>query len=180
MLDWIVFDLIASSFREHGLPFFRQRQQKRLDDDCCRWCCQRKVCYGPAEPPKLNENQRVEQCPQAPLKRRVCGRRGTFFAEIAKSAIMIAAEAKMAQIIVRNLEEQVKGRLQHRAKRHGRSMEEEAREILRNALKEEEAPRRGLGSEIVALFQGQGIGLKEGEEIPEWRGYPVEPISFDE
>ena len=73
----------------------------------------------------------------------------------------------MAQILVRNLEDQVKGRLQHRAKRHGRSMEEEA-------------PRRRLGSEIVALFQGQGIGLKEGEEIPEWRGYPVEPISFDE
>jgi plasmid stability protein len=93
---------------------------------------------------------------------------------------MIATEAMMAQILVRNLEDQVKGRLQHRAKRHGRSMEEEAREILRNALKEEEAPRRRLVSEIVALFQGQGIGLKEGEEIPEWRGYPVEPISFDE
>lgn len=86
----------------------------------------------------------------------------------------------MAQILVRNLEDQVKGRLQHRAKRHGRSMEEEAREILRDALKEEEAPRRRLGSEIVALFKGQGIGLKEGEEIPEWRGYPVEPINFAE
>ena len=83
---------------------------------------------------------------------------------------MIATEAKMAQILVRNLEDQVKGRLQHRAKRHGRSMEEEVREILRNALREEETPKRGLGSEIVALFQGQGIGLKEGEEIPEIRG----------
>jgi plasmid stability protein len=89
-------------------------------------------------------------------------------------------EAGMAQILVRNLEDQVKGRLQHRAKRNGRSMEEEAREILRNALREENAPPRKLGSEIVALFSGQGIGLKEGEEIHEWRGYPLEPINFDE
>ncbi len=86
----------------------------------------------------------------------------------------------MAQILVRNLEDQLKGRLQHRAKRHGRSMEEEAREILRNALREENTPPRKLGSEIVALFSGQGIGLKKGEEIHEWRGYPLEPIKFDE
>ena len=84
----------------------------------------------------------------------------------------------MAQILVRNLDDRVKVRLQRRAKRHGRSMEEEAREILRNALKEEEAPRRGLGSEIVALFQGQGIGLKEGEEIPEIRGMRMQIPKF--
>jgi plasmid stability protein len=84
----------------------------------------------------------------------------------------------MAQILVRNLEDQVKGRLQHRAKRHGRSMEEEAREILRNALREENTPPRKLGAEIVALFSGQGIGLEE--DIPELRGYPVRPATFDE
>jgi antitoxin FitA len=91
---------------------------------------------------------------------------------------MIAAEAMMAQILVRNLEDQVKGRLQHRAKRHGRSMEEEAREILRNALREEEAPKRELGSEMVALFSGHGIGLKEGEEIPEIRGMRMQIPKF--
>ena len=91
---------------------------------------------------------------------------------------MIAAEAKMAQILVRNVEDQVKGRLQHRAKRHGRSMEAEAREILRDALKAEDAPKRGLGSEIVALFSGQGIGLKEGEEIPEIRGMRMQIPKF--
>jgi hypothetical protein len=26
----------------------------------------------------------------------------------------------------------------------------------------------------------RGIGLKDGEEIREWRGFPLEPISFDE
>jgi len=86
----------------------------------------------------------------------------------------------MAQILVRNLDDRLKARLQRRAKRNGRSMEMEAREILRNALHAEENPKRGLGSEIVALFSGQGIGLEEGEEIPELRGYPVSPATFDE
>jgi plasmid stability protein len=95
-------------------------------------------------------------------------------------AIMIAMEAAMAQILVRNLEDQLKRRLQRRAKRHGRSMEAEAREILRNALREEQAPERKLGSEVVALFSGQGAGLEDGEEIHEWRGFPLKPIRFDE
>jgi plasmid stability protein len=74
---------------------------------------------------------------------------------------MIAGEAKMAQILIRRLDDRVKARLQRRAKRHGRSMEEEAREILRNALREEDAPPRKLGSEIVALFSGSGVYLDE-------------------
>ena len=43
----------------------------------------------------------------------------------------------MAQFIVRDLEDDVKARLKRRAERHGRSMEEEVRNILRNATKEE-------------------------------------------
>ena len=38
----------------------------------------------------------------------------------------------MAQLVVRNLEDDVKARLQERAKRHRRSLEAEVREILRN------------------------------------------------
>jgi plasmid stability protein len=86
----------------------------------------------------------------------------------------------MAQILVRNLEDRLKGRLQRRAEQNGRSMEAEAREILRNALREEEASAVGFGTASVALFSGQGIGLQAGEEIREWRGFPLEPISFDE
>jgi len=86
----------------------------------------------------------------------------------------------MAQILVRKIDDRVKSHLQRRAKRNGRSMEAELREILRDAVKDEGAPKRKLGSEIVALFSGQGIGLKKGEEIREWRGYPLKPISFDE
>ena len=83
----------------------------------------------------------------------------------------------MAQLVVRNLEQSVKARLQRRAKRHGRSMEEEVRDILRNAVKGADNPEGGLGTRIAALFTGNG--LKEGE-IQELRGYPVQPISFDE
>jgi antitoxin FitA len=90
---------------------------------------------------------------------------------------MIAVEAIVAQILVRNLEDRLKVRLQRRAKRHGRSMEAEAREILREALKMEKLPRK-LGSEIVALFSGSGLGLEE--PVPELRGYPVTPATFDE
>ena len=77
----------------------------------------------------------------------------------------------MAQILVRDIEDDVKKRLQRRAARHGRSMEAEVRDILRDVVKEEERPGGGLGTEIAALFSG--IGLHEGEEIPELRGYTV-------
>ncbi len=54
----------------------------------------------------------------------------------------------MAQLVVRNIEAEVKSRLQLRAKRHRRSLEEEIRNILRNAAREEGAPHGGLGTEI--------------------------------
>ena len=88
---------------------------------------------------------------------------------------MIAEEGRLPQILVRNLEVQLKDRLQRRAKRHGRSMEEEAREILRNALREEETHSLGLGSEIAALFRGHGLE----QDIPEIRGHAVKPPQFE-
>ena len=86
----------------------------------------------------------------------------------------------MAQLLVRNLEDALKTRLQRRAKRHGQSMEAEARDILRLALREDKAQSVGFGTASVALFSGQGIGLEKGEEIREWHGFPLQPISFDE
>jgi len=75
----------------------------------------------------------------------------------------------MAQLIVRNLEPSVKARLQRRARRHGRSMEQEARDILTNAVRNESDSRGGLGTEIAALFAGIGLD----EEIPEVRGHSL-------
>jgi plasmid stability protein len=69
-------------------------------------------------------------------------------------AIVIAKEAVMAQVIVRNLEESVKRKLQRRAARHGHSMEQEIRDILRDAVKNEDKPGKGLGTEIAELFKG--------------------------
>lgn len=82
----------------------------------------------------------------------------------------------MAQLLVRNIEQSVKTRLQRRAKRHGLSMEEEVRDILRNAANEPEPPQVGLGTEIASLFRGKGLKF----EVKELRGHPVRPISFDE
>ena len=82
----------------------------------------------------------------------------------------------MAQLVVRNIEEEVKDRLRRRAKKHGCSLEELVRDILRDAAKDER-PSGGLGSEIAALFKD--VGFEEGE-IREWRGYPVQPAKFDE
>jgi antitoxin FitA len=90
---------------------------------------------------------------------------------------MLALEVPVAQILVRNLDETTKAGLQRRARRNGRSMEAEVREILRGAVLNRKKPQGGLGSEIVALFSGQGIGLEK--PIEELRGFTVEPVDFD-
>jgi antitoxin FitA len=82
----------------------------------------------------------------------------------------------MAQIVVRKLEDSVKARLQRRARRNGRSMEEEVRDILRSAAHEPEKPSGGLGTEIAALLRGTGLKF----EVEEFRGHPVKPATFDE
>jgi antitoxin FitA len=81
----------------------------------------------------------------------------------------------VAQLVVRNIETEVKTRLQRRAKRHGQSMEEEVRDILRNAAKDEESSLGGLGTEIASLFTK--VGLKSN--IAELRGHTAKPASFD-
>ncbi len=83
----------------------------------------------------------------------------------------------MAQLIVRNLEDEVKEKLRRLAAAHGRSMEEEVRAILRDAVKDGPRPKAGLGTRIAARFADDG--LREGEEIPELRGYTIEPPTFD-
>ncbi len=55
----------------------------------------------------------------------------------------------MASITIRNLDDDVKQRLRLRAAMHGRSMEEEARDILRQVTTES-APPRNLAAAIRA------------------------------
>lgn len=65
----------------------------------------------------------------------------------------------MASITIRNLEPALKEGLRIRAARHGRSMEEEARRILRDAIAEP-APEEHLVDVFAELF-----GPKHGIEL---------------
>ena len=62
----------------------------------------------------------------------------------------------MASITVRNLDDGLKRRRRIRAAENGRSMEEEARGILRTALDEEAAPAKNLGTALHELFKPFG------------------------
>ena len=81
----------------------------------------------------------------------------------------------MAQFVVRNIENAVKARLQRRARRNGRSMEEEVRDILRDAVNGEDVPTGGLGTEISTLFAKVGLDF----DIPELRGHEIKPARFE-
>ena len=83
----------------------------------------------------------------------------------------------MAQLLVRGIENEVKTRLKRRAKRNGRSMEQEVREILRDATKEEIARGEGLGTRIASHFRK--VGFKKGE-IKELRGFQIQAPDFGE
>jgi len=58
----------------------------------------------------------------------------------------------MATLTIRQLDEKTKTRLRVRAAHHGRSMEEEAREILRSALNPPSPVKRNLAEAIHQRF----------------------------
>ena len=62
----------------------------------------------------------------------------------------------MASITIRNLDDRVKTKLRVRAARHGRSMEEEARAIIRAALNESRSQPRNLAEAIRRRFAPLG------------------------
>jgi Plasmid stability protein len=75
----------------------------------------------------------------------------------------------MASITIRNLEDDLKRRLRIRAAEHGRSMEEEAREILRKVVAEP-APPSDLAAAIrsrVAKLGGVELQLPPRDPMPE-------------
>ncbi len=80
----------------------------------------------------------------------------------------------MAQFIVRHLEDDVKARLKRRAERHGHSMEEEVRHILRDVVKDGNKRVSRLGSRIAARFKKTGLTA----DLPELRGQPVRSADF--
>ena len=75
----------------------------------------------------------------------------------------------MASITIRNLDDGVKQRLRRRAADHGRSMEEEARDILRQAVGRASTPDN-LGEAIHRRFASLGgidLDLPPREAMPE-------------
>jgi plasmid stability protein len=83
----------------------------------------------------------------------------------------------MSELVVGNLEDDVRAKLQELAKSHGRSVEEEVRDILRGAVEKPPAdhPNEGLGTRLARRFAGLGLDF----EIPELRGGEIKPPSFD-
>ena len=74
----------------------------------------------------------------------------------------------MASMTIRNLDDSLKRKLRIRAAEHGISMEEEAREILRAALSQEEAESPGLSSQIHRRFAeigGVDLQLPERDSV---------------
>ena len=79
----------------------------------------------------------------------------------------------MAAITIRNLDDDVKTSLRVQAARHGRSMEDEARHILRDALVPQ--PTSGLGTRIHQRFARHGgIDL----DLPA-RDQPIRGATFE-
>jgi len=82
----------------------------------------------------------------------------------------------MASITIRNLDEALKSRLRVQAAVHGRSMEDEARAILRSALNTALVPPVNLAAAIRARFAPLG-----GVELPDATREPIrEPPDLGE
>jgi plasmid stability protein len=87
-----------------------------------------------------------------------------LFAFNASNAII----ADMATLTIRQLDQKTKTRLRVRAAHHGRSMEEEAREILRSALSTPSRTKENLAEAIrrrFAPFGGIEICLPQRDAV---------------
>lgn len=82
----------------------------------------------------------------------------------------------MTHIIISNLDDDLKSRLQKRAEKNGRSLEEEAREILYITLAEKNEDALNLATRIEQRFENFG-----DFELPEIAREPIRTIStFEE
>ena len=82
----------------------------------------------------------------------------------------------MASMTIRNLDDQIKQRLRVRAAHHGRSMEDEVREILKSALSEASGCETSLVASIRARIEPYG-----GIDLPAAPRDPIRPVNgFDE
>ena len=74
----------------------------------------------------------------------------------------------MASITIRRLDDSVKAKLRMRAASHGRSMEEEAREILKAGLRTKSTPQLNLAESIrrhIEPLGGVELALPRRERV---------------
>lgn len=91
----------------------------------------------------------------------------------------------MAQLLIRRLDDDAKERLKARAECNGRSLEAEAREILRQAAEQERTRRRSapaFGTRIARRFKGIGFTKPELERfnraVDRWRKERARFVKF--
>jgi len=83
-------------------------------------------------------------------------------------------EVHMAVMTIRNIDDAIKKRLRVRAAVNGRSMEDEARDILRSALSTDDPRPRNLGQAIHERFGELG-----GVDLPDVPREAIrEPVDF--
>lgn len=100
----------------------------------------------------------------------VLNARRLLFASDASNAII----ADMPTLTIRQLDQKTKTRLRVRAAHHGRSMEEEAREILRSALSASPRTKGNLAEAIrrrFASFGGIEISLPRRDAVRKAPGF---------
>ena len=73
---------------------------------------------------------------------------------------MQSRENEMATLTIRNVDEETKRLLRERAARHDHSMEEEARQILRSAVRPSARGRKPMGSLLMELSR-PGVDLPD-------------------
>jgi plasmid stability protein len=74
----------------------------------------------------------------------------------------------MATLTIRQLDEKTKAKLRIQAAHHGRSMEEEAREILRASLRVVQPPQHDLADSVrkrFATFHGVELQIPKREDM---------------
>ena len=84
----------------------------------------------------------------------------------------------MAQLIVRKIEDEVMNRPAERARRHGHSMEQEVRTILRDAVNVDQGnfDEVDMGTRLSAFFARYGF---DDLDIEELKDEQARPATFD-
>lgn len=75
----------------------------------------------------------------------------------------------MSDLLIRNIEPRLKQRLKDQARRDGKSLSEEAKTLLGEALARRE-PEKPLGTALVEHFRGLGrieLDIPRRDELPE-------------